>query len=392
MNLFKASRQWAERPSDERFSNLQEMYDTCKGYADTAAEAKVAHDDLRVEAVDGEIQLVGKSGHPARFTNWGFGQLCSRAGAPAQYLNRLPATLAAQNLNHGLKLLSQKADNPAASDAAYLLFHRDNGTLILRAFTSQWYSRIWNWQVVEQLMQLPQGWRVPPARPARADQPGARPATAADILTDRDGGGGLSVNIGDMIAPAGLYASDHDMFGFLVNESLRIADGSDQGLSRGFFVENSEVGASAFKLTTFLYRHVCGNHIVWGAKDVNQVRIVHVGDKAIGKSWRQLQATVSDYAETSARDDEQKIARAQTLRLGDGKEDVVEKLFKLHITSRKNFEAAYDTTDSLDGVDGDPRTAWGIANGLTRLSQQAAYADARTELDRAAGRVLEISF
>jgi hypothetical protein len=182
------------------------------------------------------------------------------------------------------------------------------------------------------------------------------------------------------------------MFAFLVNEDLRIQDGSKDGLSRGFFVENSEVGASAFKLTTFLYRHCCGNHIVWDADKVATIRIVHVGDKAEGKAWRQIESTVTEYAEASARDQEEKIKRAQTLRLGDGKEDVIEKLFKQHITSKKNLEAAYVSTDSLGGEDGDPRTPWGISNGLTRLSQQAAYGDARCELDRAAGRVLRIAF
>jgi len=239
-------------------------------------------------------------------------------------------------------------------------------------------------------MQLPEGWRVPPARPARADQPGARPATEADVLEDR--GFGLSISVGDLIAPAGLYASDHDMFVFLVNERFRIKDGSDQGLSRGFFVENSEVGACAFKLTTFLYRHVCGNHIVWDVANVRKVRVVHVGDKAIAKSWRELETTVTDYAESSAHEQEAQIAKAQTYRLGDGKEDVVEKLFKLHITSRKNIEAAYNSTSSLDCEDGDPRTPWGISNGLTRLSQSARYADERADLHRAAGRVLQVAF
>ena len=60
------------------------------------------------------------------------------------------------------------------------------------------------------------------ADPARTvigvDDPAARPATEADVLEDRDGGGGLSINISDMIAPAGLYASDRDMFAFLINE------------------------------------------------------------------------------------------------------------------------------------------------------------------------------
>ncbi len=83
---------------------------------------------------------------------------------------------------------------------------------------------------------------VPPARPAFPDQPGTRPATEDDVLAVKDF---LSINVGDPVAPAGLYASNHDMFAFLINEENRIDDGSDSGLSRGVFFENSEVGAKA---------------------------------------------------------------------------------------------------------------------------------------------------
>ena len=40
----------------------------------------------------------------------------------------------------------------------------------------------------------------------------------------------------------------------------------------------------------------------------------------------------------------------------------------------------------------DPRTAWGMAQGATRLSQQEINADHRVALDRAAGKVLEVAF
>jgi hypothetical protein len=80
--------------------------------------------------------------------------------------------------------------------------------------------------VTERLSELPEtGWRVPPARLAQGDDRQARPATASDVLDDREGGGGLSINLGDMIAPAGLYASDRDMFVFMVNEKNPIEDG-----------------------------------------------------------------------------------------------------------------------------------------------------------------------
>ena len=44
-------------------------------------------------------------------------------------------------------------------------------------------------------------------------------------------------------------------------------------LFRGFYTWNSEVGSAVFGLTTFLYRYVCDNRIIWGATDVKELRI-----------------------------------------------------------------------------------------------------------------------
>src|ERR1017187_2632618 len=101
MNLFLANRQWSSRPEDERFPTLQALYDATKGYAESAREKTVTVDQLRTEAVDGDVQLTGKLGIPARFTHWAFGQICPRVGAPAAYMRDLPATLAAKNRNSG---------------------------------------------------------------------------------------------------------------------------------------------------------------------------------------------------------------------------------------------------------------------------------------------------
>jgi hypothetical protein len=55
--------------------------------------------------------------------------------------------------------------------------------------------------------------------------------------------------------------------------------------------------------------------------------------------------------------------------------------------SRKALEAGYDAV--VPEQDGDPLTAWGIAQGLTRSSQATPYADERMKIDRAAGKLLE---
>jgi hypothetical protein len=74
------------------------------------------------------------------------------------------------------------------------------------------------------------------------------------------------------------------------------------------------------------------------------------------------------------------------------KEEVLDKLFGIRSLnlSRKLLTAGYEA--ALPEQDGDPRTAWGIAQGITRHSQTVPFADQRTVIDRAAGKILEIEF
>src|SRR6266478_1479307 len=103
MELFKAHRQWATRPADERFNSLEELHAATLGYAQTAVEADVDWSDLSTVAVNGDVALVGKDSTPAALTNFAFKQLAARVGAPAEYLSGLPSGLAVENLNHGLR-------------------------------------------------------------------------------------------------------------------------------------------------------------------------------------------------------------------------------------------------------------------------------------------------
>ena len=230
---YEASNQWANRPDDERFSSLDEMQAACEQYKQSARQASVDVSALRVEVSGSDLLLVGNQRTPATVTNYSFKQLSRYAGAPPAYLARLPATLAAQNINHGLKRAS-------VDDKATLLLQA-RSTLEVRAITSESYDRVWNADVLRALRinGVLDTWRVPPARPVRSGQKGTRIATEADILRNQ-GDFGLSVKVGDLIAPAGLYASDHDMFVFMVNEVDPVFDGQ-KFLQKGFFLQNSEV-------------------------------------------------------------------------------------------------------------------------------------------------------
>lgn len=377
MELFKATRQWSTRPSDERFETLETLYTATKHYAEQAAEANVPWGEMRTESIDGDVQLVGKTGVPAKLTHWAFGQLCSRVDAPASYLRDLPATLASQNLNHGLKAKSD-------SSSAALMFH-SNGSLLLRSVTSERYSRIWNWELAKRLLDLQQmGWE-----PARPDKHWASQNLPVGTCIACCGNGCDKCKQTGKEMPA-LYASDHDMFAFVRNKTAIIREpGNPDGLQRGVIVENSEVGASSLKMTRFLYREMCGNHIIWGASKVIEISLRHVGD--IRTRFGAYAAEVRKYAESSASDEESQIASSKTRILGKTKDEVLDMLFGKRLNvSRKVLEAGYDAT--VTDQDGPANTAWGIVQGLTRHSQTLPYADQRTAIDRAAGKILTITF
>lgn len=382
--LTQASHQWATRPEDERYDSLEALNAACIRHRESAAEKQVPLTSLRVEAQDGDIALIGRGGVPASFTHWSFGQLSRLVGAPADYLRTLPATLTVQNLNSGLKRLGD-----ADPDRSVQMLAHQNGGLMVHALTSDRYSRIWNADITWRLCDLAadRSWRVPPARPSPFSS-ASRPATEADVLHAPTGWG---IKVGDPIAPAGLYASDHDMFAFLVDDNHTISDGTDRGLARGFFITNSEVGAASFRITRFLYRFVCGNHMIWGAKQVQQFSLRHVG-QAPNRAFSELRWQLDAYTNESASGDENRVRMAQGKLLGVSKDEVLDLIFGKGFLSRKQAEAAYELAEHHRDVDGDPNSAWGIAQGITRLSQLQPYADTRVAMDRAASGVLDLAF
>lgn len=311
---------------------------------------------LRTQAKDGEVELVGSKNVPSKMTNWAFGQLSSRVGAPAGFLRELPATLSSEILNNRIKAKDDETN-------VNLLLHQ-NGGYQVRAFTSDKYTRIWNSDVTSRLIRLTD--QAPEWQPAPEAFDGSR----------------------------GLYLSDHDMFAFLVDNDRRIFErGPGGGLGRGFFVWNSEVGAASFGVMTFYYEYVCGNHRVWGASGVQELRIRHVGN-ADERAFAQLRAELRKYADSTATEDEMKIQSAMNYKLGKNKEEVLDAVFKLKIPglSRKLIGDGYDKAEYHSDWYGSPRTVWGLTGGLTEIARDEQFADRRVELDRAAGKLLQVAF
>lgn len=382
-NLMQAANQWANRPADERFESLDLLYLHVLGSAMRARQTSVPTNDLQVFAQGEDIRLAAKD-RELGFNHWSFGQLARSVGVPSDFLRRIPAELAVKNLNWGFG----NADEDATSQLWY-----DNQSNQLRALTGDGYVRYKNHEVVKAVIELGDDWVTPPARPALPNQPGSRQATEKDITGSNHPS--LGIKVGDWIAPAGIYGGDRNIFIFRVNPKMRLDNGSKDGLGRGFFVRNSEVGDASFELVSFWYAYVCGNHIVWGAEEVVEKRWKHVG-QIKARALAALQSDLDGMSQVDMTAEEAMLKRTRTLVLGKDKTEVVDTVFrtkKIAGLTKKNAEAAFDMAEQYadsDG-DGDPTTAWGYAQGLTRLSQTLNYADERTVMDRVAGQVLALA-
>ena len=389
-NLMDASEQWASRPQDQRFENVPDAHDFSVRSERTIFNR--TEDYAQAEAVDlgnNVALLIPGVGEPAQFTNWSFGQFCKKAGAPASYLSTLKPALAAQCLNEGMR--------NREGDAGLFSFSRtDEGALTLRASLSDEYGSIPDsavWKRVQTLIE--RGWRVPVARPAPGVfDPRVRLATAEDVsaIAARSP---LSVKVGDPIAPAGLYASDRDMFALLCDETRPVNNPADRThpLFRFLMVWNSTVGARSLGIITGLYDVICGNHIIWGATEVNEFRTYHRGSDAERRAFARMAEVAMQYSESSAQGIEASMQAAQQRLIAPTLEEIPDlvaaKKQLAPILSKRLVKEAIEVAVNSDRY-GDPRSPWALSQGLTELSQRLPNTDSRTEIDRAAGRILDL--
>jgi hypothetical protein len=394
-NLMAASRQWAIRPNDERFWSIADLQAAMKEVKASGSERTPYVRSMRALAFDEpgydtpDLRIGSTSGGPTiKLTHWSLGQLARYSAAPAEYIRSLPAPLAAECLNHGLAARGDQA--------ASILLHRNPDTSqTLRSMTTERYSRLWNADLVNALTPaIDNGWIIPPARPTRDDSR-ARAATLADIVPGQDAFG-LSVKVGDMISPAGVYASDHDMFLFMVNPDRVLDMNGSRGLMRGIFLWNSEVGAGAFKVQTFLLEAVCGNHIVWGASDVRTFRKVHKGNNFsdMGSFGRDMSRSLVAYADRDTTVEMGMVKAAPSYFLGKDEAETKKALFanKSLGLSQTVIDVTYTVAEKWEHTaQAPPTTAWGFVHGLTRYSQETPYADERAKLDTAAGKLLALA-
>lgn len=361
-NLHVLSTQWATRPDDERFTSLEELAQSVSQRRKESWTAAGSPAELQVVLAEGNrlgVETWDRTKGEKRLltpTHFAFGQLAQYAQAPGSYLRTLPTELAAINLQYGL-------EHRAVRDNV-LTLARSNGENTLRAMTSTSYGRIWDSQVVQAVQRVNHDgqWQIPSASYQATD-----PKRATT-----------------------LYASDRDVFIFLCDPSNPIEIGRES-LYRGFYTWNSEVGSAVFGLATFLYRYICDNRIIWGATNVQELRIRHTGgapERFAYEGARYLKR----YSEETTRPVIEQITKAQNFELppsdrandkqSEGWADWLKKRGFTDTLAKNSIAAA-------QAEEGQARSLWDIVQGVTAHARSIPYTDERVKVEAMAGKLMQ---
>ena len=367
----RVSSEWFSRPDDERYLTLSELYAAVRTRADRATTRTVESRAVRFEADrdDAERLTVVLPGARASLalTHWSFGQLSALVGAPASYLRDLPAPLAAINLQHGL--LSHRAEIIKTLETA-------NGRVELRAVTGPDYGRIWDHELVAAVMSIAgngaddTNWKVPGALNWASMTHNPFVDVTKDTTT--------------------LYASDRDVFLFLVDDTRpievgRLPNGEPDLYFRGFYCWNSEVGSKTLGIASFYLRAVCMNRNLWGVEGFEEIGIRH--SKFAGRRFvREAIPALANFARSSPAPFAAGIKAARE-RIVARSDEERESFLRKRGFGKSDTAKVISTV--LDEEGRPPESVFDFAQGIAALARSRPHQDSRLELEGRAKLLLE---
>jgi hypothetical protein len=330
-------------------------------------ESRAVKVEASRESAERLALIVPGRDEPVAPTHWSFGQLCSVVGAPSSYMRQLPAPLAGINLQHGL--LSHRGELLKTLEA-------DDGRVELRAVTGPDYGRIWDHELVAAVMKIAGDgtgdtrWKVPGVLDWNTMTHNPFVEITKDTTT--------------------LYASDRDVFLFLVDdthpiEAGRLPDGSPDLYFRGFYCWNSEVGSKTLGIASFYLRAVCMNRNLWGVENFEEITIRH--SKFAGQRFAHEAApALTRFADSSSTPFIAGIKAARERIVARSDEDRDSFLRKRGFSKSETVKII-ETVLHEEGHP--PESLFDFVQGITALARGKAHQDARLELEGRAKRLLE---
>ena len=187
-----------------------------------------------------------------------------------------------------------------------------------------------------------------------------------------------------------LYASDRDVFLFLVDdthpiEAGRLPNGEPDLYFRGFYAWNSEVGSKTLGIASFYLRAVCANRNLWGVEDFQEISIRH-SKFAAQRFAHEAAPALRRFADSSP---SRFIAGVQAAR----EQIVARKDEDRESFLRKRGFGKADTAKIIASVlheEGHPPTSiYDFVQGITAVARAKPHQDARLELEGKAKLLME---
>jgi hypothetical protein len=370
-NIGRVSSEWFSRPADERFLSLDSLYDHVRRRAESATtrivESRAVRIGARSEDPERLMLHVPDREEPIAPTNWSFGQLCSLVGAPASYLRALPAALAGINVQHGL--IAHRGEQVK-------LLETSDGRAELRAVTGPDYGRIWDHELVAAVMRIAGNgvgdtrWKVPGV----LDWSSMHYNPFVDVSRDT----------------TTLYASDRDVFLFLVDdthpiEAGKLPNGEPDLYFRGFYCWNSEVGSMALGIATFYLRAVCMNRNLWGVENFEEINIRH-SKFAANRFAEQAAPALAHFSDSSPAHFISGIKTARERIVARSDEDRADFLRNRGF-SKSDTGKIIATVLAEEGHS--PASLYDFVQGITAVARGKAHQDDRLELEGKARKLIE---
>ena len=356
LNISAAHNNYSSRPADERFETITALKEAVGNRAANSVERKLKISDLRAAVANDNNVVLEADGEELTPTHWGFGQVAKAGGAPAPYLRTLSTELAVSCLNYGLD--RSVREEPDARLKTLVLDRGGMGTNSLRALTSTTYGRIWDKDVVQAVENLNE------ETGNRFDNP-------------PEWGG----------KKGGLYASDRDVFIFMIDGGSIVDGGGERDqLHRGFFASNSEVGNSGLNIMTFLFRWCCGNYMIGGAEELNALNIIHT-HKGPQHFVQLAMPFLLEFMNSSTKPMEAAIKRAKCIILPDEEKEYISNFRNRGFGVRELTEAKRLALEE----EGQFVNLWDSIQGLTAYARSLPNVDTRVDLQKRAGSLLKLA-
>jgi hypothetical protein len=356
-SVAKASKELFSRKADEIYPDMESIIAFLEQREAVTTEHAV--EKILVEPVGEKIVLNVATNDDVftdqEMTEWSFGHICRLANVPQRYINRLPSDLAATNINHGL--------TERFEDHNGVVMNKTGS--VARAFYTPRYVRVPDLEVAKYVHE-------------QATPKGYLPA---GYFSGKRGGSAP-------VRPeaSGLYASDRDLFMFMAQESTPFVVDGDEYF-HCFIVWNSEVWGKTLGFMTCLYRYICGNHQIWGARDEIEVSTPHKGDpRTVLDALGKVLYGYEKYREQQQEVDTMRIQIAKMKEFADTKEKIEERL-RTYIPQKQAEQAMRFLKDERAFPERQ-KSVFNVANAVTLYAQTLPFSEAHLDVDLAAGKII----